>query len=184
MIVCQPFTGDDWDDELIPKDIVSNAERDINVLLRLYYSRHGFEDPHIYLSIPLVKLGFMSLHSINDQMPPEKLHYMRSSLLLILKGLREQGRSYYVTRTLYHIIKNQLRPEEARLLQGTEDPESESDRSPQLEGEVQSAWSPTIVDISDDPSEDELSKLAKRFLKLDSGEQSESEAGNNSPLPV
>lgn len=184
MIVCQPFTGDDWDDELIPKDIVSNAERDINVLLRLYHSRHGFEDPHVYLSIPLVKLGFMSLHSINDQMPPEKLDHMRSSLLLALKGLREQGRSYYVTRTVYYIIKNQLRPEEARLLQGAEDPESELDRSPELESEIQSAWTPTFVDISDDPSEDELSKLAKRFLKLDSGEQSDSEAGNSSSLPV
>ncbi|PVH92879.1 hypothetical protein DM02DRAFT_662521 [Periconia macrospinosa] len=34
------------------------------------------------------------------------------------------------------------------------------------------------------PSQDELSKLAKRFLKLDSGEQSDSEAGNSSPLPL
>lgn len=184
MIVCQPFADEHWDNELVPKDIVSNAERDINVLMRLYYSRHGFEDPHVYLLIPLVKLGVMSLHSINDQMPLEKLHYVRSSLFLALKGMREQGRSYYVTRTLYHIIKNQLRLEEARLLQGTEDPESESDRSPQLESEVQSAWTPTIVDISDVPSEGELSKLAKRFLEFDSGEQSDSEAGNNSPLPV
>ncbi|PVH93022.1 hypothetical protein DM02DRAFT_697757 [Periconia macrospinosa] len=184
MIVCQPFADEHWDNELVPKDIVSNAERDINVLMRLYYSRHGFEDPHGYLLIPLVKLGFMSLHSINDQMPPEKLHYVRSSLYLALKGLREQGRSYYVTRTLYHIIKNQLRPEEARLLQGTEDPESELDKSPELGSEIQSAWTPTIIDISDDPSEVELSKLAKRFLKLDSEEQSDSEAGNSSPLPV
>jgi hypothetical protein len=178
MIICQPFTDDDWDNELIPKDIVSNAQRDINILIRLYYSRHGFEDPHLYLLISLVKLAFMSLHSINDQMPPEKLNYMRSSLLLALKGLREQGRSYYVTRTVYHIIKNQLRPEEARLLQGTEDPKSELDKSPELESEIQSAWTPTVVDISDDPSEDELSKLAKRFLKLNSEEQSEDEASN------
>ena len=177
MVLCQPFTDDDWD-ELIPKNIVSDAERDINVLMRLYYSLHGFEDPHLFLLIPLVKLGFMSLHSINDQMPPEKLYYMRSSLILALKGLREQGRSYYLTRTLYHIVKAQLRPEEARLLQGAEDLESEPDMSPELESEIQSAWTPTIVDISDDPSEDELSKLAKRFLKLDSGEQSDSDTGN------
>jgi len=183
MIVCQPFTNDGWDDGLIPKDIVSNAERDINVLIRLYYSRHGFEDLHLYLLISLAKLGFISLHSINDQMPPKKLYYMRSSLLA-LKGLREQGRSYYVIRTVYHIIKNQLRSEEARLLQGAEDPESELDKSPELESEIQLAWTPTVLNISDNPSEDELSKLAKRFLKLDSGEQSDSEAGNSSPLPV
>ncbi|CAI6315083.1 unnamed protein product [Periconia digitata] len=184
MITCQPFINDEWDDEYIPKNIVSNAERDINVLVRLYHLRHGFEDPHVYLTSPLVKLGFMSLHSINDQTPPEILHYTRSSLLLALKGLREQGRNYYITRTVYHIIKNQLRSEEARLLRGTEDPESELDKSPELESEIQSAWTPTVVDISDGASEDELSKLAKRFLKLDSGEQSDSEAGSSSPLPV
>lgn len=184
MIVCQPFAVEHWDNELVPKDIISNAERGINVLMRLYCSRHGFEDPHVYLLIPLVKLGFMSLHSINNQMPLEKLHYVRSSLLLALKGLREQGRSYYVTRTVYHIIKNQLRPEEARLLQGTEDPESELDKRPELGSEIHSAWTPTIVNISDDLSGDELSILAKRFLKLDSEEYADGEAGNSSPLPV
>jgi hypothetical protein len=182
MILCQPFADEHWDNKLVPKDIVSNAERDINVLMRLYYSRHGFEDTHGYSLISLAKLGFISLHSINDQMPLEKLHYVRSSLLLALKGLREQGRSYYVIRTVYHIIKNQLRPEEARLLQGAEDPESELDKSPELESEIQSAWTLTIVDILDDPSEVELSRLAKRFLNLDSGEQCDSEAGNSSPL--
>lgn len=184
MILCQPFANEHWDNEIVPKDIISNAERDINVLMRLYYSRHGFEDTHGYLLISLAKLGFMSLRIINDQMPLEKLHYVRSSLLLALKGLREQGRSYYVIRTLYHIIKNQLRPEEARLLQGAEDPESELYQSPELKSEIQSAWTPTIVDISDDPSEAELSKLAKRFLKLDPEEQSDGEAGSSSPLPV
>lgn len=184
MVVCQPFLDNEWDSELVPKDIASNAKRDINILTRLYYFRHGFEDPAAYLTAPLVKLGFTSVHSINSQMAPEKLYYMRSSLLLALKGLREQGRNFYITRTVYHIIKNQLRPEEARLLQGTEDPKSASDESPQLEGEVQSAWTPIVFDIYKDPSEDELSKLAKRFLKLDSGGQSDSEADNSSPLPV
>jgi hypothetical protein len=93
MIVCQPFADGRWDNELVPKSIVFNAEREINILLRLYYSRHGFEDPHVYLLIPLVKLGFMSLDSTNDEMSLEKLHLTRSSLVPALKGLREQGRS-------------------------------------------------------------------------------------------
>lgn len=169
LIICQPFANDTWDDELIPKAIVSNAERDMNVLLRLYYLRHGFEDPQSYLVSSLTKLGFMALHNINDQTPPEALHYTRSSLLLVLKGLREQGRNYYLTRTIYYIVKNQLRPQEAGLLHGAEDPETELDKVPELESEVQSTWSPSVVDISDDLSEEELSKLAKRFLKIDSG---------------
>ena len=117
-------------------------------------------------------------------MRPEKLHYVRSSLFLTLKGLREQGRSYYVTKTVYHIIKHQLRPKEARLLQGVEDLELESDKSLELESEIQSAWTPPIINILDDPSKDELSKLAKRFLRLNTEEQSDNEASNSSPLLV
>ena len=182
MTICQPFSDDTWDDGLVPRDVISNAERDMNVLIRLYYFRHGFEDAHVYLTAPLSKLGFLSLHNIHDKMTPQELHYARSSLLLALKGLREQGRNYYIVRTIYYIIKNQLRPQEARLLQGQEDLEVESNKDPGLLGEIQSAWTPTVVDISDDPSVAELSKLAKRFLKLDSGEQSDSEASNSSPL--
>ncbi|EOA89630.1 uncharacterized protein SETTUDRAFT_103856 [Exserohilum turcica Et28A] len=184
MIVCQPYSNDKWENGLVPKDIIANAERDINVLIRLYYFRHGFEDAHLYLTSPLSKLGFMSLNSIHERMTHQELDYARSSLLLALKGLREQGRNYYIVRTIYHIIKNQLRPEESRLLQGLEDRETEYDKDPGLVGEIQSAWTPTVFDISEDPSATELSKLAKRYLKLESEEPSDSEAGNCSPLSV
>ncbi|KAF2622341.1 hypothetical protein BU25DRAFT_495081 [Macroventuria anomochaeta] len=124
----------------------------------------------------------MSLNSINDRMNPQELDYTRSSLFLALRGLHEQGCNYYNTRTIYYILKNQLRPEEARLSHGLDDPETASDEKPSLDSEIQSAWTPRIVDISDDPVIEELSKLAKQFLTLDSGEQSDYETGNNSPL--
>lgn len=181
MIVCQPFVDDEWSHELSPKEIVSNVERDLNVVLRLYYLRHSFEAPHIYLTAPLTKLGFLSLHSIHDAMSPENLEYTQSSLILALEGLRAQGRNYYLTRTVYYIIKSQLRPEESRLLLGAEEPESESDKVPELESEIQSAWSPAVLNILEDPSTDELSKLARRFLTIGQGEESDSEAGNSSP---
>jgi hypothetical protein len=182
MTICQPFTNDQWDDGLIPKDIVSDAERDINVLMRLYYLRHGFADAHVYLTAPLSKIGFMSLQSINDQTTPQKLEDTRSNLLLSLRGLREQGQNYYIARTIYHVIKSRLRPEEARLSQHLANPETAADESPALDGEIQSGWVPHIVNISDEPVAEELSKLAKQFLMLDSSEQSEDEIGNDSPL--
>lgn len=45
-------------------------------------------------------------------------------------------------------------------------------------------WTPIVVGILDGASKDESLKLAKRFLKLDSGEWNGSEAGNSSSLPV
>ncbi|KAF2647340.1 hypothetical protein K491DRAFT_772515 [Lophiostoma macrostomum CBS 122681] len=181
MTLCQPFVQEGWEHDCSPRNIVSDAERDINVLIRLYYFRHGFADAHVYLTAPLSKLGFMSLNSINDRMTRQELEYARSSLLLALRGLREQGRNYYATRTIYYILKSQLRPEEERLLQGSEDLATASDEKPSLDSDIQSAWTPRIVDISDDPVAEELSKLAKQFLTIDSGEHSDYDTGSNSP---
>ncbi|KAF2624882.1 hypothetical protein BU25DRAFT_347202 [Macroventuria anomochaeta] len=182
MTICQPFTHDQWDDRLEPRNIVLAAERDINVLLRLYYYRHGFVGADSWLTAPLAKIGFSSLHSINDQTSPEDLEYLRSSLFLALSGLREQGRNYYISKTVYHIIKNQVRPEEAGLLLGSEDPQSVADENPGLIGEVQSAWVPRIIDISDDPVAQELSDLAKQFLTLKDGGQDDDGSVHGSSL--
>lgn len=132
MNICQPFKNEDWDNGLMPEEIASNAERDTNILIRLYYLRHGLENPNILVTSPLVSVGFASLHDLNDQMTPERLHYTRSTLLA-LKGLHYQGQSYYLSRTIYQIIKNQLRPEEARLLQEADEAESEADKKPELD---------------------------------------------------
>lgn len=167
MTVCQPFIHEQWVGGLSPRNLVSNAERDINILLRLYYLRHGFAGADPWLTAPLAKIGFMSLQSISSDLEAQDLYYLRSSLFLALRGLREQGRNYYISRTVHYIVRNQIRPEEAELLRGTEDPESGVEESPGLVGEIQSAWVPLINNISDDPFAENLSKLARGFLTLE-----------------
>lgn len=162
MVICQPFTHDQWDnDELNPRNIVSGAEGDMNILLCLYYLRHSFTGADVWLTSPLAKIGFMSVQSINDQTSPQDLEYLRSSLSLALRGLHKQGRNYYIARTVCYIIRKLMRPEETGILLGSENPTSAAEESPDLFGEVQSVWAPRVVDISDDPAAEELSNLAK-----------------------
>lgn len=110
----------------------------------------------------------MTLQRIPETTNPQDLHYLRSGLILALLGLREQGRNYYISRTVYYIIRNQLQPEEEHLLQGTEDPETAADESPGMVGEVQSAWVPRVVNISVDLAVEDLTKLAEQYLTLES----------------
>jgi hypothetical protein len=150
--------------------------------MRLYYLRHGFSHADAYLVSPLSKLGFMSLHSINNQQSEEELYYARSTLFLVLQGLRDQGRSYYITRTMFYIFKQQLRPEEKRYSYGSEDAETAADEKPGLIGKIQSAWTPRIVDVSDHQTAEELSKLANQFLGLNLREQSDDGTPSNAPM--
>lgn len=167
--VCRPFIDDDWGNRLTPKDLVSNAERDINTLMRLYYLRHGFAETDVYLVSPLSKLGFMSLNRLTDQLSPRELEYTRATLFLALKGLCNQGRNYIVARTVYRIIRSQLRPEETQIFQGLEDISQEPEGTMSLAKEISAAWTPGIMNITDDPVSQELSKLAKQYL-VDSDE--------------
>jgi hypothetical protein len=146
------------------------VERDINILLRLYYIRHGFTGADSWLTAPLSKIGFMVLQRLNDQTNPGDVEYLRSTLSLALNGLREQGRNYYLSRTVYYIVRNQVRPEESGLLAGVEDRESADDEGPELGGEVHSSWVARSVDISGDAATEELSYLAKQYLKLETEE--------------
>ncbi|KAF3011042.1 hypothetical protein E8E13_011043 [Curvularia kusanoi] len=98
------------------------------------------------------------------------LEYLRSSLSLALKGLREQGRNYYLARTVYYIVRNQIQPEDRGLLMGAEDRESADDESPGLFGEVHSSWVARSVDISENTATEELSYLAKQYLTLETDE--------------
>ncbi|KAH7128720.1 hypothetical protein B0J11DRAFT_604110 [Dendryphion nanum] len=91
--------------------ILNGLERDINFLMRQYYIRHGFGDTDVYLTSPLSKLGFMYFQSINGQMSQQERDYIRSTLLLVLKKLRDQGRNHGIARTVYLVLRNQLRSE-------------------------------------------------------------------------
>jgi hypothetical protein len=126
----------------------------------------------------------MSLQIINSHTNPQDLHYFRLSLAISLRGLREQCRNNYVARTLYCIPRNQIWPDEAQLLAGLEDPELAADNRASLSGEIQSAWVPCIVNNTDDPVAEELSKLANQFLTLDLGGQSDDGTGYDSSLPA
>ncbi|KAL6711313.1 hypothetical protein ACN47E_005844 [Coniothyrium glycines] len=183
LTVCQPFTHELFENGLIPKDLVDEAERDINVLIRLYYLRHGFDEADIYLISPLSRLGFMAASNIVDGISQERLDFLRSTLLLSLKGLREQGRNYYIARTVYHILKNQLRSEELRLLYGNEEEDEEAQNSSWLPGEINSGWLPRTVDISDDPTAEGLSALAREFLTLEDEEDSASRQSDTASSP-
>lgn len=109
----------------------------------------------------------MALQRINNETSPQDLEYLRSSLSLALTGLREQGRSYYLARTVYYIVRNQVQPQDRGLLAGVEDRESAEDESPALFGEVHSSWVARCVDISEDTATEELSYLAKQYLTLE-----------------
>lgn len=85
----QPFIGSPWPFHPSPFQVVSEADRSLQTLMRLYYLRHGFETMDTYILSPLAKLAFMALQTIAENSYPHSLTDTRSTLFLATKGLRD-----------------------------------------------------------------------------------------------
>ncbi|KAH8646343.1 hypothetical protein BX600DRAFT_490687 [Xylariales sp. PMI_506] len=119
-----PFT--DNKKSSLANDVVSMSTRNWETLLRLYYLRHGFDSADMFLTQTLVVLGFLTTNTLPPAPEPSQpaptpaaaadLEANRSSLILAAKGLRDQGRIFYLSRVTLSLLEGGMRPEEKQLL--------------------------------------------------------------------
>ncbi|EEU40043.1 uncharacterized protein NECHADRAFT_11983, partial [Fusarium vanettenii 77-13-4] len=102
-----------------PQQIVGDAKKHLQTLVRLYYLRHGFEAMDLFVVIPLMLTGYDCIDSIGDETPATELETLRSTLILIAQGLCSQRRNHYLAEALFRVIRGRMRPQELALLKGT-----------------------------------------------------------------
>jgi hypothetical protein len=73
-----------------PQRVVADASKYLHTLVRLYYIRHGCEAMDLFLVIPLMVAGFECIGAMDEQTPVTKLETLRSTLILVAKGLSNQ----------------------------------------------------------------------------------------------
>ncbi|KAF5655412.1 NirA-like nitrate assimilation regulatory protein [Fusarium sp. NRRL 25303] len=101
-------------DESVQK-VLSDAKIKMETLLRLYYQRHGFESYDIFIIILLAFVGFM--HAKNLENPEmADLESRRSTVVLVLKGLRDQSINCYVAKVVLRLLKGSVGSENSFLL--------------------------------------------------------------------
>lgn len=164
----QPFTAE-TDRVQAPQTFVSNATKHIHTLIRKYYLRHSFEATDEFLTQPLALTGFACLSQINDEMPKDELEAGRAMLFLATKGLRGQGRNFYVAEPVCRVIEGQMRHEEAALMRSiasVEDGGAEAKQS-KLHA-VHSSWPVSIVSKSKDLKMTKLTQLVEWFVSTGS----------------
>ncbi|KAF5716657.1 NirA-like nitrate assimilation regulatory protein [Fusarium globosum] len=138
-------------------------------ILRIHYLRHSFEYGNMMLTRFLAMLAFLSLRKIEslttstepghivtgsgldvgDTDPKEA----RATLLIAQKGLSDQGRGYYLSRTLLRDVLANMTASDATILQSFitipfEGPEKMQERKMYME----SHCPPDILRIANDPN--------------------------------
>ncbi|KAK4190465.1 putative nitrogen assimilation transcription factor [Podospora australis] len=116
----KPLVGHHWIDEIRPGKTIdeshSEAMKHFETLVRLYYLRHGFDSFDAFLIHFLGCLAFIAISSVEQQTDPLTLESRRSTVLLLLKGMHDQGLCHHVAKAVLRLYVTFLRPEDLELL--------------------------------------------------------------------
>jgi len=153
-----------------PENIVIDAKRNIETLLRLFYIRHGFDfyDPNVIQYMTFI--GFMRLKELGINLSDDKKVEIRSTTILCAKGMYECGRSMYVGEVVFHMMKDQMDPaDQQRLGTFTKMADGHEERKSLIARQVRADWLPPvdIRGMAKGPEEQRLEKLVQSYKGLD-----------------
>ncbi|KAF5988782.1 nitrate assimilation regulatory nirA [Fusarium coicis] len=109
MDLFRPFAG--WDDptkvlDQTPSEILADARRNQELVLRIYYLRHGTETHDSWLSMFLLRLGFLALQEVAISSDNDD---SLATLILALTSLDNQGKCYFKAEFTLRTICAQMR---------------------------------------------------------------------------
>lgn len=152
---------------LSPHQIVVDAKKHLQTLVRLYYLRHGFEAMDLFIVIPLMLAGSDCVDAIKEAPPPPKLEVLRSTLILVAKGLYNQRRNHYLAEALFRVLRGRMRASEVALLRDTMSfEEDEVDLKQGMSQAVRSQWPVSVVKKKEDLDSHILNNLVENYAHL------------------
>ena len=168
LTIYEPLRNADPTDEATPQQMVANARKHLRTLVRLYYLRHGFDSMDLFIVIPLMLVGYECIDAINDGLSETRLEDLRSTLMLVAKGLCNQRRNHYLAEALFRVIRGRMRPQEVALLRDTVGlEEEESDGKREMVQAVRSHWPVGVVKKVGDLYSHILTNLVESYAHLD-----------------
>jgi len=167
LTIFEPLLNTGIDQEIPPQQVVSEASKYLQTLIRLYYLRHGFEAMDLFIVIPLMLTASECLDVIGDQTTAAQLETLRSTLVLAAKGLGSQRRNHYLAEALFRVVRGRMRPQEAALLRETMEPEEEeSEEKKSLMQSVRSHWPVSVVKKKEELDSHILTTLVESYGHL------------------
>ena len=177
LTIFEPLLDAKTNQEPSPQQIVADAKKHLQTVLRLYYLRHGYEAMDLFIVIPLMLAASECLDAINEQTPASQLEVLRSTLILVAKGLYNQRRNHYLAEALFRVIRGRMRPSEVALFKGIMNmDEAEEVEKPDMAQTVRSHWPVRVVKKKEDLDSHILTKLVENYAHLNIDDPPKEEA--------
>ncbi|KAK2590782.1 hypothetical protein QQS21_011536 [Conoideocrella luteorostrata] len=173
LAIYEPLLDTKANQEASPQRIIAEAKRYLQTLIRLYYLRHGFDAMDLFIVIPLMLAGSECIEAINERTSAPQLKTLRSTLILVAKGLYSQRRNHYLSEALFRVIRGRMRQQEVALLKDTVDLEDEAAEEKRDKMQtVRSHWPVSIVKKKEDLDSQILKNLVENYAHLNTEDKS------------
>jgi hypothetical protein len=173
---------------MTPKTIVAGAMDSLEILLRLYYLRHGFDELDSFSVQFLAVLGFHCINELKAEdrvaLDPSRRESVQATLVLSVKGFQGQGLSSWLARTTLRVLCKEMKAEDLALAQRFAGIELGDESQPLDSREIHSLW-PLHITLDGDgdggsgnSERKRLGNLIKQYADVlsDSANESTSEA--------
>jgi hypothetical protein len=147
-----------------PAQLITASKASLQTLLHMFYHRHGFEAYYIFLLQVLVQLGFDALERLRSpeaqqQHFPAVMKATRATLILCAKGLRDQGRNFFLSELVFRILRDKMNPVDVKLLKDWAHIKDKEKREHSMMEHVQGEYPVNVESITSDPTDHRLSSL-------------------------
>ncbi|KAJ6782267.1 hypothetical protein PWT90_10560 [Aphanocladium album] len=155
-----------------PQDIVASSRKYLHTLIRIYFLRHGYEAMDLFIVIPLMVLADECLELMECGGSEAELEELRSTVILIAKGLHDQRRNHYLAEVLFRVLRGKVGRREKLLLRRALNLDVELAEEPQeLAQPVRSGWPVSVVKKSEERAAKVLGNLVESYAHLSLDEE-------------
>lgn len=147
----------------LPMELVLNAQASLEILLRAYYLRHGFDYLDAYLVAVLMESCLAAIISINQESRKADAAALQSSIILLAKGIHEQGQNLFLGQLVFQLVEGKMRPQEVEMMKYfiRHDPEAMSNTFAM--SQIQMEWPVDVHSVEDDPDVKRLGDLVQQL---------------------
>lgn len=167
LTIFEPLLHTDANAEPALRQIVADAKKYLQTLVRLYYLRHGYDAMDLFIVIPLMLTASDCIDAINEQTSASQLESLRSTLILVAKGLYSQRRNHHLAEALFRVIRGRMRPSEIALFRGIMNIDKDQpDEKPEMAHAVRSHWPVSVVRKKEDLDDHIFTNLVENYAHL------------------
>lgn len=151
-------------------ELSGRAVMHLETVIRLYYLRHSFSHCDSFLIYFLSILARATLETMGTYthkpvLDPQQIRILRSTVLLCMKGMNEQGQNNYIAEVVYRLIKSTLSPQDLDALQANVNLVELTEDDLFVAKQCRSHWPMPGVKVYDNPRDQAVDKTLDRLVK-------------------